>query len=258
MPRAERLYRTEAIVLRRHDLGETDLILTMFTRDHGKIRAVAKAARKPGSKKAGHVELFTQVDLLIARGRSLDVVSQVEMVEPYAALRTDLERATYAAHFVELVDAFTEEADESRAMYVLLRDGLSWLTTSEDLERTARFFELKVLEFGGYQPQLFYCSVCRKKIQPQDQFYSVAHGGVMCPTCSRQHPRARPLSLRALKVLRYMQTRPYTAVDQVTISDATQVECERVLHETLIYHLERRLRSADFLDRLRRESRQAS
>lgn len=253
MPRPDRVYRTEGVVLRRHDLGETDRILTLYTRDHGKVRAVAKGIRKPTSRKAGHLELFMRADLLIARGRTLDIVTQAEMVDGYQALRTDLVRATYAAHFVELLDAFTEEADVSLALYRLLINGLHWLSVTDDLQRTARYYELSLLEVAGYRPELFRCVVCSEEVQPVDQFYSVELGGVVCPNCGQMHGAARPLSLTALKVLRYLQTRPFEVVEQVSLSRGVQKECERLLYQTLTFHLERRLKSAAFLDRLRRE-----
>ncbi len=248
------VFRTEAIILRRHDLGETDRILTLFTRDHGKIRAVAKGVRKPAGHKTGHVELFMRTDMLLARGRSLDVVTQAQMIDAYLPLREDLVRTTYALHIVELLDAFTEEHDESRLLYGLLRDALGWLCTTGDLRRTARYYELRLLDLAGYRPGLFTCVICGDTIQPQDQYYSAADGGVVCPRCAHNRPRLRALSLRALKVLRYLQTRSFDAVEQLTLGEAVQNECERLLHEALAFYLERRLRSAAFLERLRRET----
>jgi DNA repair protein RecO (recombination protein O) len=253
MPGYEHVYRTEAIVLRRHDLGETDRILTLFTRDRGKVRAVAKGVRKPSSRKAGHVELFMRADMLLAEGRTLDVLTQVELVEPYLPLRENLMRATYAAHIAELVDAFTEDADESRPMYMLLRDGLGWISGTDDLQRAARFFELRMLDLAGYRPELFRCVICEEKIRAVDQFYSVADGGVVCPECSIRTPRVRAMSLRVLKVLRYLQTRTFEVVEQLALGAPVQAESERLLYDSLTYHLERRLKSAAFLERLRHE-----
>jgi DNA repair protein RecO (recombination protein O) len=253
MPGYEHVYRTEAIVLRRHDLGETDRILTLFTRDRGKIRAVAKGVRKPSSRKAGHVELFVRADMLLAEGRSLDVLTQVELLDAYLPLREDLMRATYAAHAVELVDAFTEDADESRPVYMLLRDGLGWIAKTGDLQRTARFYELRMLDLAGYRPELFRCVMCDEKIEAVDQFYSVADGGVVCRECSIRTPRVRALSLRALKVLRYLQTRSFEVVEQLNLGPEVHAEAERLLYDSLTYHLERRLKSAAFLERLRHE-----
>jgi DNA repair protein RecO (recombination protein O) len=252
----EHLYRTEAIVLRRHDLGETDRILTLYTRDRGKVRAVARGVRNPSSRKAGHVELFMRTDLLIAQGRTLDVISQAQMLDAYLPLRQDLVRTTYASHFVELLDAFTEDGDESRPLYTLLRNGLTWAATTADLRRAARYYELHILDLAGYRPELFHCVACGEKIKAEDQFYSIVDGGVVCPRCAPQRPRARRLSLRTLKLLRYLQTRPYRAVEQLTLGPDVHAEAERLLHEILIYHLERRLKSAAFLERLRREAAQ--
>lgn len=253
MPRPERVYRTEAVVLRRQDLGETDRILTLYTPDHGKVRAVAKGIRKPTSRKAGHLELFTRADVLIARGRTLDILTQAQMLDAYTPLRTDLIRATYAAHFVELLDAFTEEADPSRVLYRLLVNGLEWLSTTTDLQRTARYYELSLLEVAGYRPELFRCVSCGEDLQPVDQFYSIEAGGVLCAKCGPDRAHTHPLSLNTLKVLRYLQTRPFDVVEQVTLSKRVHRESERLLFQTLTYHLERRLRSAAFLERLRRE-----
>lgn len=258
MPLPEHTYRTEAIVLRRHDLGEADRILTLYARGYGKIKAVAKGVRKPASRKAGHLELFMQVDLLLAHGRSLDVVSQAQTLEPFLPLRDDLEHTVYTAHFVELLDAFTEEADENDTLYRLLVSGLTWLCQTIDLARTARYWELRLLDAVGYRPQLFECVVCGKKIEPQDQYYSPHAGGVICPSCGPHSPRTRPLSLGLLKVLRYLQTRPFETVEQLTLSSAVHSEAERLLHDALSYHLERRLKSAAFLQRLRREARSKS
>jgi len=254
MPPAERLYRTQAIVLRRHDLGEADRILTLYTRDYGKLRVVARGVRKPSSRKAGHLELFMCADLLISRGRSLDVISQAEMIDAFLPLRQDLVRAVYASHFVELLDAFTEEGDESHDLYKLISNGLQWAAAASDLRRAARYFELHILDLAGYRPELFHCVVCGTPIRPQDQFYSIPDGGVVCPACAPERPRARRLSLRALKVLRYLQTRPYRVVEQLALGPDVQTECERLLHDVLAYHLERRLKSAAFLERLRQEA----
>jgi DNA repair protein RecO (recombination protein O) len=241
--------------LRRQDLGEADRILTLYTRGRGKIKAVAKGVRKPASRKAGHLELFMQTDVLLAQGRTLDVITQVQTIEPFLALRDDLEHATYAAHFAELLDAFTEEADENDTLYHLLASGLSWLCQTGDLQRTARYYELRLLDAVGYRPQFFECVICGREVQPRDQFYSPQAGGVICSICGPNHARSRSLALGLLKVLRYLQTQSFETVEQLNLSHAICLEAERLLHDTLTYHLERRLKSAAFLQRLRYETR---
>src|SRR3972149_6061937 len=110
MPDRQRLYRTEAIVLRRADLGEADRLLTLLTPERGKLRVIAKGVRKIASRKSGHVELFNRVSLLMARGRGeLDIVSQAETIEASRPLRDDLLRSTYAHYAAELIERFAEE-----------------------------------------------------------------------------------------------------------------------------------------------------
>lgn len=254
MAAPERVYRTEGVVLRRFDLGEADRIITLYTRTHGKIKAVAKGVRKPTSRKAGHLELFTRVDLLVAQGHSLDVISQAQMMDAFLPLRTDLFRSTYGGHFVELLDAFTEEGDDNPGLYGLLVSGLRWLCTTSDLSRTARYYELHILDGAGYRPELSQCVGCGNGLKPVNQFYSPVEGGVICPDCAQNYPRGRSLSLNALKVLRYMQSQSFESIDQIAISAGVLADLERLLHDTLTYHLERRLKSAAFLQRLRREN----
>ncbi|MCS6911433.1 MAG: DNA repair protein RecO, partial [Anaerolineales bacterium] len=142
MPIRERTYRTEAIVLRRKDIGEADRILTLLTPERGKVRVVAKGIRKPRSRKAGHLELFTRTHLLIAAGRDLDIVTQAQLADAHQPIREDLVRGAYAAYAVELMDRFTPEQQESPELYNLLAAMLAWLCTEVDVAVAARYYEL--------------------------------------------------------------------------------------------------------------------
>jgi DNA repair protein RecO (recombination protein O) len=107
--RRQRLYRSEAIVLKRRDYGEADRLLTVFTPNHGKLVLLGKGVRKTHSRKAGHVELFTLSTLLIAKARTWDLVTQAETIETYLPLRGSLLRTSYAYYVAELLDGFTQE-----------------------------------------------------------------------------------------------------------------------------------------------------
>ena len=255
MPR-ERTYRTEAIVIRRSDFGEADRLLTLFSADRGKVRAIGKGARKPQSRKTGHVELFMRSKFLIAEGRDLDIVTQAEMVEAYPALRGDLVRATYASYIVELLDRFTVDDDPHADIYALLAAALGWLAESpaDELLLPARYYELRLLSLTGFQPRLFNCLHCGEPIREQDQFFSVDLGGLLCPNCAATDARARPVSAAAIKVMRYLQTHHWDAARQLRLRPAVLHEIERTLHDYLTHILERELKSADFLHRLRREA----
>jgi DNA repair protein RecO (recombination protein O) len=250
----ERTYRTEAIVLRRSDFGEADRLLTLYTWEKGKVRAIAKGARKPQSRKTGHVELFMRTRFLIATGRDLDIITQAELVEAYTGLRADLVRTTYAAYGVELFDRFTAEEDKNHTLYDLLAQTLARLSAEEDILLVARYYELRLLALSGYRPQLFNCVRCADPIEEQDQFFSAELGGLLCPDCRPEDRRARPVSAGAVKVLRYLQTRPWATVRALRLRRAMHRELEGIMHFHLTYLLERNLKSIDFLHRLRREA----
>jgi DNA repair protein RecO (recombination protein O) len=254
MPLPDRLFRTEAVILRRYDFGEADRLLTLYTPEYGKLRAIAKGARRPNGRQTGHVELFTRAKMLIARGRELHVVSQAEMIDPYLPLHEDLERGGYAHHFVELLDNFTEDEEQNRSAYELLRSALSWISEADhsvDLQLAARFYELKLLELVGFQPALFRCAMGQEEIRPTSQFFSVHDGGIVCP----EHAEGRSMlsiSFNAVKTLRYLQTRDYETVRRLKLDPPLHTELERVLHTYIVYLLEQRLKSAEFIRRVRR------
>jgi len=252
----ERTFRSEAIVLRRTDFGEADRLLTLYTRERGKIKAIAKGARKPQTRKTGHVEPFMRTNFLFALGRDLSIITQAEMVEAYPALREDLARAAYASYVVELLDRFTVEEDQHIGIYNLLSDGLGWIASSDDLKLVARFFELHLLALAGFRPQLFQCLACGRPIQEEDQFFSLELGGLLSSECQRHDQRARPVSAVAVKVLRYLQTRDWDMVKLLHLKQSVHQELERLMHAYLIHILERDLKSVDFLQRLRREEPQ--
>lgn len=253
MPRV-RTFRSEAIVLRRVDFGEADRMLTLYSREFGKIRALAKGARKPQARKAGHVELFMRSNFMFAEGKNIDIVTQAELVEPYAALRDDLVRTTYAAYAAELIDGLTAEADRDLAKYDLLAKALGWLAEAPDVMLAARYYELRLLSLAGFQPQLFHCVSCREPIEQQDQFFSAELGGLLCPACQGADRGARPISASAVKILRHLQTNRWSYVAGLRLRGKVRRELETVMHFYLRHILERNLRSAEFLYRLRREA----
>jgi DNA repair protein RecO (recombination protein O) len=250
MPSRERVYRTEAVVLRRQELGEADRLLTIYSPGHGKLRVVAKGVRRPRSRKAGHLELFSRTDLLLARGHDLDIVTQAEVVETFPGLRDDLVRLSHAAYAVEILDCFAV-SEENRPLYRLFVETLGRLSEGGEPAVVVRFFELRLLELVGYRPELFTCLGCGRDIRPQNQYFSAAAGGVLCPECGAAKREASPISLGALKVLRHFQRSPFSQVSEVRVSRAVNAELERLMEGYLTHILERRLKTPEFIQRIR-------
>ncbi len=246
MPRL-RVYRTRAIVLKRRDQGEADRILTVFTPSMGKRTLIARGVRKPASRKAGHLEPFTHVSLLLAKGRTWDLITQAQMVTSFQGLREDLDHAAYAYYFIELLDAFSEEEDSQPSLFNLLLLSLERLEQSPAIPLTARWFELAILRLSGYQPQLFSCVECGDELEPVTNYFSLDQGGVLCPNHGEGRRGAEPLAVGTLKVLRYIQTQPYNTVMQLKLSSRRMRQVEKVLAEYIRYVLERRLKSPRFI-----------
>jgi DNA repair protein RecO (recombination protein O) len=251
--RAERVYKTEAIVLKRLDLGEADKIVTAYTPYLGKIRAVAKGVRRPTSKMGGHLEPFTHSRLLVAAGRNLDIITQAETIHSFRELREDLFRLSHACYLMELLDGFTEERLENRPLFELLLEVLGLLTTAKDLQLLMRYYEVKLLEHLGYRPQLRSCVSCGRALKPRVNVFSPALGGVLCVDCRLKDLSAPDLSLDGLKVLRFLQDNPYPGARRLRLGPAVQAEIQALLGGYLRYLLERDLKSTEFLRTLRRQ-----
>src|SRR5215467_6887570 len=140
-----RLYRTPAVILKRMDLGEADRIVTLFSRDEGKIRAVAKGVRKTTSRSAGHLEPFTLSDVLFATGRELDVISQAATLEAFREVREDLDLTTHAYYLAEVVDLLTEDRQENRQVFDILVDALHDLARIRDVRLVLVVFHVRLL-----------------------------------------------------------------------------------------------------------------
>ncbi len=250
--RRQRLYRLTAVVLRRRDMGEADRLLTVFTRDRGKLTLLAKGVRRQASRKAGHLEPFTEVDLLVAKGKSLDIITQAETRKAHRHLREDLWRSSWAYYVAELADAFTQEADPNAPLFDLLSDTLDRLE-GPAIDLAVRYYELHLLSLAGYQPQLFRCLQCDALLKPEVNFLSIERGGCFCPQHGAHRPDTVALPLPVLKVLRFLQTHEWEQVAALQLGAETAGQVESVLARYIIYHLERTLRSPAFLERLRRQ-----
>lgn len=251
---APRVYKTEAIVLRRTPLGEADCIVTLFTPRQGKIRAVAKGVRKSRSKLGGHLEPLTQSALMLARGQNLDIITQGQTTQSFLSLRDDLWRTGCALYAAELVDAFTAEHQENYQVYQLLTHTLGWLCRGPHQELALRYFELRLLGYLGYQPELYQCVNCKSAIEPRLNFFSASGGGVLCPDCRDSEVVVHPLSLNALKAMRFLQGCNPAEADRLRLNAELARELEQLMREYIRYILEREVKSVRFLDRVRREN----
>jgi DNA repair protein RecO (recombination protein O) len=246
MSAREHLYKSEAVVMKRIDLGEADKILTIFTPHFGKLRVVAKGVRKMTSRLAGHVELYTRSQMLLAKARNLDIITQSETVDAYRPLHDNLERIAHASYAAELLDALTPDALENYPVYRLMVESLGLLSTEPHPDRVLRWFELQLLGYMGYAPELAKCVECRNDLAATVNAFSPALGGAVCASCRRVGV-GRDMSVNALKVLRLAQRNPYSAMRRLRIDEELYDELRSIMQSYISYILERELRSAHFI-----------
>lgn len=229
------------------EYGEADRILKLFTLEKGKISAIAKGVRKISSRKAGHLEPFTQVNLFLARGRDLDIITQAEAINPLTGLRADLRRMALASYVVEVLDRFTYEEGPNTGLFRLLSQTLNRLENLENIETAVRYYELRLLDLLGYRPQLFDCIDCGAAVQDQDQFFSPLGGGVACPRCGRGRPEAWPVEKDVLRYLRHFQRSDWHMVAAITIPEKILNGMASLVEAYLTYLLESKLNTPKFL-----------
>lgn len=247
-----RSFRVDAVVLRHSDYGEADRLLTLYTRQLGKTRGLAKGARKIASRKAGHIEPFTHVRLQLAKGRDILLITQADTVDAYLPLREDLVLTSQASYVLELLDRFTYEDEiENAALFRLLTDTLSRLSSKADPWLVIRYYEIRLLDHLGFRPQLFQCANCGRDILPEDQFFSFSAGGVICPRCAQGLRNIHTISVEALKYLRHFQRSSYAEATRARPDVEVQKETESLMQGYFTYLLERELNTPGFLKRIR-------
>jgi DNA repair protein RecO (recombination protein O) len=240
------LYRDEAIVLRTHKLGEADRIITLLTRHHGRVRAVAKGVRRTTSKFGSRLEPFTHVDLQLAEGRSLDTITQAETLTLFhAGLGLDYDRYTAGTVMLETADRLVdEEKQPSLQHFLLLVGGLRVLSAGErGPGQVLDSYLLRSLAVAGYAPSFERCARCGD-LGPH-RWFNPSMGGMLCVTCrvpGSASPAAETVTLMGALL----------AGDWPVVDDANPRhlrEASTLVAAYLAWHLERGLKSLAYVER---------
>jgi DNA repair protein RecO (recombination protein O) len=246
-------FRVSAVVLRHKDWGEADQLLTLYTREQGKLRVVAKGARKITSRKAGHLQPFTYVNLQLAKGRDLMIVTQAETVNAFLGIGADLMKTGYASYVIELLDRFVYEDDGGNpGVFKMLVETMERLEKESDAWTAVLYYEMRLLDHVGFRPQLFECVNCGREILPEDQFFSSTAGGVICPRCGEGIKNLVKISIEALKYLRHFQRSSYRDASRARPSPEVRKESESLMQGYFTYLLDRQLNTPGFIKNVTR------
>jgi DNA repair protein RecO (recombination protein O) len=241
-----RLYRDEAVVLRAQKLGEADRIVTLLTREHGRVRAVAKGVRKTTSRFGGRVEPFMLIDVQLYEGRSLDTVTQVETIGAYGLqIAGDYGRYTAATAMLETAERMTQiEREPAVQQFLLLAGGLRTLAQGgHEAGMVLDAYLIRSLAVAGWAPSFVDCARCGAS--GPHRAFALGSGGAVCPACRPPGSAApHPLTLELLAALLSGDW------ERADASEPRQRrEASGLVAAYLQWHLERRVRSLRWVER---------
>lgn len=245
------LYNVSAIVLRRLNFGETDRIVTLYSKERGKISAIAKGSRKPVSRLAGATEMLTHARFALATGKNLDVITQAEVKDSFPHIRGDLNRTAHAAYIVEIVDKLVEEHEPNPDLFDLLLSALYLMERPNDPEKITHMFELQAMKILGYEPVLDKCLRCRKQPSIGDRWFSPSLGGVVCTECGPLPDDAIRLTWEAVDTMRKLMEADAPEIERMEIGRTVMDQIARAMRWYVRFRADRELKSLEFLQTLR-------
>ncbi|MDY6854142.1 MAG: DNA repair protein RecO [Thermodesulfobacteriota bacterium] len=249
------LYKTEAIVIRSMDFGESDKIVTFFTRDFGKLRGIAKGAKRTKKRFGGTLELFSYINLIFFDKENLGLIriNSCYSIKTYMEIFKDIQKVAYGSYFVELVSGLVGEREKNNGIFNLLIDSLSRINCQKNDEEIARIFEIRLLSLLGYEPQLEQCLICAHKLSRREKFwFSAVKGGILCNKCSHGLKRLSPISLGTLRILLFARDMDFKKIHRIVFSNQALKESEDALTDFIYYQTGKQQNSMNFIRKIKR------
>jgi len=250
-------FSTPAIMLRRIDFGDYDLIITFFTKKRGKLSVIAKSAKKSVKRFSGILERFSVLHLVCSTGRrdGLPVLQEAAMIQPFEHIRLDIHKTAYASYWAELVDEWMEQNAKNIHVYHLLEYVLTALDMeSASLEALSILFQMRFMALSGLSPNLSCCSICQKQtenISCETMIFDLKKGRVACEACAPNSGHIH-LSKGTLKQLQWVGNRDLKKAIRIRFAVQTLRESLHFLEMFVPYHIGREPKSLKFLRQIRR------
>jgi DNA repair protein RecO (recombination protein O) len=250
---------TSAVLIRRTDYGDYDLILTLFSLAQGKMSVIAKSAKKSTRRFAGVLELFSELDAVVTSGRGLPVLQEASLKNPFAQIRAVPCRLAYASYWAELIHDWMEDRVAQTELYQLLQHVLSELDQGRlPAAVLSIVFQMRFLRLSGHSPNLEQCVGCRCEIpaiRPDVLGVDIAKGGIACPACAPACDHAQHLSKGTVKQLLWVSGGDLSRAARMKFSPQATAESLAFLERFVPHHLGRQPRSLKVLRQLRGDAR---
>ncbi|MFY4774891.1 DNA repair protein RecO [Metabacillus sp. RGM 3146] len=242
------LQKCEGIVIRTNNYGETNKIVTLYTRELGKVGLMARGAKKPNSRLAASTQPFTYGMFMFQKSSGLGSMQQAETIDSMRAIREDIFLTAYASYTAELLDKGTENLQTNPFLFELFYQTLHYLGEGLDPEILVRIFEVKMLSVLGLHPSLDSCAVCGNK---EGTFhFSIREGGFICHRCFDKDPYRFAISPTAVKLLRLFYYFDLNRLGQISVKPETKLELKKVIEAYYDEYSGLFLKSKKFLDQV--------
>ncbi|HET6489506.1 MAG TPA: DNA repair protein RecO [Syntrophales bacterium] len=247
--------KTRAIVLRSLDYGESDRILTFVTDEFGKLKGIAKGARRSKRRFANALEPFSLSTILFSRGGrgGLALIEGSDVINHFAGIRDDLDRTLVAAYVAELADHFSMEGKRNLPLFDLLTDYLGFIESGQMTETAERFFELRLLKSSGFEPVLDRCVTCGTPLETiGSPLFDCHEGGIRCARCTVNRPDLIPVSVGTLKTLLLGRDIDFAKMPRVGLSGPMARESREILGCFVRHLIGREIKSLNVLGEVRK------
>ncbi|AOT68514.1 DNA repair protein RecO [Geosporobacter ferrireducens] len=246
------LIKTDAVVLKQSKFGEGDRIITLFTKKLGKVQAVSKASGRHKGKYAVGTQLFSYGEFVLFKGRDLFQITQVDLRHSFYSIREDVTKLAYGAYLLELTLAAIGEGQTNNRLFELLINSLQIFSKSKkNMETIIKAYEMKLLYYSGYKPELECCVHCGTSEIGNPRFSS-AEGGILCRNCFQQDLYAMKISPVTIRVMQYLITQELEQIAKLMIRTEVMEELNKITRHYIGTHLEKNaFKSLEFLNHIK-------
>ena len=253
------VFSTPAILLRRLDYGDFDVIITFFSLERGKLSLIAKSAKKSTKRFAGVLELFSELQILAGsgRGKGLPVLQEAVLKQPFGTIRTDYKKTAYASYWSELIYNWIEERFKQVGLYYLFEHVLYELDAGETAPPVLNIlFQMRFLTLSGHRPNLGHCSMCGlalEDIKNDTIAVNLQRGGILCGDCNRSTDTRMSLAKGTIKQLLWVESGKLAKTTRIKFTKPALAESTNFLEQFVCYHLGKEPRSLKFLRQIRND-----
>jgi DNA repair protein RecO (recombination protein O) len=245
-----RSYKTDALIIGQRKFGDYDKILTILSKDYGKVQIIAKGVLKPTSPLVYHVDLLNFTNLMISKGKNLDILIQAQTINSFESIRNDYDKLSKSFYMLEIIDKFIIISDSISEIFDITLTCFSRINDGHDIDLNVQIFELSILKFAGVLPEFNNCLHCLKKVLAKNAVINFNVGGILCSNCSDNFSDNINVSENCIKVIRAMLFTSYEIISRIKINKKIKIEIDSILTKFILINANSSFKSQKMFDHL--------